>query len=231
MRPTWGFTFLYVAVALTGCSQSLVAPMERVTPPTPGPPRDTSGAAYGEYDRILCSFTITNGPVELPARTCVNGGGKILAAGAAIRAGVPTTPAATAAPSSGTIEVPLRRQGGVLHVPVGINNAITLDFVVDSGATDVSIPADVVMTLTRTGTLTAGDFLGSATYRLADGSTVPSQTFRIRSLKVGNTTLENVTGSVASVKGSLLLGQSFLGRFRSWSIDNGRQMLVLNDTR
>jgi predicted aspartyl protease len=39
--------------------------------------------------------------------------------------------------------------------------------------------------------------------------------------------IENVTGSVASAAGELLLGQSFLGRFRSWSIDNAKQALVL----
>ena len=70
------------------------------------------------------------------------------------------------------------------------------------------------------------DFLDQKTYRLADGSTVPSQTFRIRSLKVGNKVIENVNGSVASVKGSLLLGQSFLSRFKSWSIDNNKHALV-----
>lgn len=37
----------------------------------------------------------------------------------------------------------------------------------DSGAADVSIPADVVMTLMRTGTLRPGDFLGTQTYRLS----------------------------------------------------------------
>ena len=45
-------------------------------------------------------------------------------------------------------------------VPVLINNAITLDFVVDSGATDVSIPEDVVITLMRAGTIQAADFRG-----------------------------------------------------------------------
>ena len=49
--------------------------------------------------------------------------------------------------------VPMRMEGGTYVVPVLINGAITLDFVVDSGAADVSIPADVVMTLMRTGTL------------------------------------------------------------------------------
>jgi clan AA aspartic protease (TIGR02281 family) len=121
----------------------------------------------------------------------------------------------------------LHAQHGVLFVPVSINNRITLDFILDSGASDVSIPEDVVLTLTRTGTLTAADFTGTATYILADGSRVPSRTFRIRSLKVGDMILENVSGSVASVKGSLLLGQSFLRRFKSWSIDNARQVLVL----
>ena len=49
--------------------------------------------------------------------------------------------------------VPLQRKGGTYVVPVLINKAITLDFIVDGGAADVSIPADVVMTLVRTGTL------------------------------------------------------------------------------
>ena len=109
-----------------------------------------------------------------------------------------------------------------------INDALTLDFMVDSGAAVVSMPADVVAVLARLGTITTRDFLGSKTLRLADGSTVPSQTFRIRSLKVGDITLEDVIGSVAPIKGSLLLSQSFLSRFRSWSINNSRRMLILD---
>jgi len=128
---------------------------------------------------------------------------------------------------STSFEVLLHKENGVLLVPVLINDKIPLDFVLDSGAADVSIPADVVLTLIRTGTLTEADFMGTNTYVLADGSKVPSQTFRIRSLKVGDQTLQNVVGSVASVNGSLLLGQSFLTRFKSWSIDNARQVLVL----
>lgn len=126
-----------------------------------------------------------------------------------------------------TIEIPLAKEAGTLLVPVTINNVITLNFTLDSGASDVSLPADVFMTLMRTGSITQGDLLSKQIYILADGSRVPSQTFRIRSLKVGDKVLENVTGSVADVKGSLLLGQSFLSRFKGWSIDNERQMLLL----
>jgi predicted aspartyl protease len=125
------------------------------------------------------------------------------------------------------ILVPLQRKGGTFVVPILINKRITLDFVVDSGAADVSIPADVVLTLVRTGTLQEADFIGTQTYRLADGSTAPSTTFRIRSLSANKLEIGNVKASIAPVAGELLLGQSFLSRFKSWSIDNAKQALVL----
>ena len=130
-------------------------------------------------------------------------------------------------PPPGT-PVAMQADSGTFVVPVRINGVLTLNFTVDSGAADVSIPADIVMTLTRTGTLNSADFLGEQTYKLADGSTVPSQTFVIRSLQVGDKVVDDVRGSVASVKGVPLLGQSFLSRLNSWSLDNGRHVLNLN---
>ena len=128
-------------------------------------------------------------------------------------------------PSASAVSMVL--QGGTYRVPVLINGAMTLEFIVDSGASHVTIPADVVRTLMRTGTLKSSDFFGEQTYRQADGSEVSSQTFRIRSLKVGNNVIENVTASVTPSQGFLLLGQSFLERFKSWSIDNAKHELVL----
>jgi len=121
----------------------------------------------------------------------------------------------------------MKRSRGTYVVPVTVNNAITLDFTVDSGASDVTIPADVVLTLIRAGTIRSTDFTGEKTYVLADGTRVKSRTFRIRSLMVGDRILQDVVGSVAPTSGTLLLGQSFLGRFKSWSIDNSRHALVL----
>ena len=129
---------------------------------------------------------------------------------------------------AGSIAISLSASGGVFVVPVLINRAITLSFIVDSGAADVAIPADVVLTLLRTGTITNDDFLGDETYRTADGRTIPSKTFRIRSLKVGTREVNDVIGSISPVEGELLLGQTFLKNFRSWSIDNENQTLVLN---
>jgi hypothetical protein len=140
----------------------------------------------------------------------------------------PAPPTTVTLPTSAATEVPLIEEAGTFKIPVLINGVIELHFVLDSGASDVVIPADVVITLMRTGTLTESDFLGSKTYVLADGSPVPSRTFGIRTLKVGNRIIENVVGSIGDVRGDLLLGQSFLSKLNYWSIDNGRHVFMLN---
>jgi predicted aspartyl protease len=121
----------------------------------------------------------------------------------------------------------LKREGDAFLVPVLINKAIVLDFVVDSGAGDVTVPQDVFSTLIRTGTIQESDLMGTRTYRLANGSTEALPTFKIRSLTLAGTVIEDVSGSVTAVEGSLLLGQSFLTRFKSWSIDNAEEALML----
>jgi clan AA aspartic protease (TIGR02281 family) len=129
--------------------------------------------------------------------------------------------------SADSLSAPLKREGGAFLVPVLINKAISLDFVVDSGAGDVTIPQDVFRTLIRTGTIQESDLTGTRTYRLANGTTEALPTFKIRSLTLAGTAIEDVSGSVTAVEGSLLLGQSFLRRFKSWSIDNVKEALIL----
>src|SRR4051812_19392588 len=209
--------FVCIGIAVSACSRAGsypadVARLAAVTPPSSGPLSDATGTIYGDADQVICNLTLTNGPVDMPARRCVNGGGTIERE-ALLSLPQPEAPSRPNGASSGAIEVSLQRQGGGAPVvPVRINDALTLNFLVDSGAATVSMPADVVLALVRLGTLTPRDFLGSKDYRLADGSTLPSETFQIRSLKIGGIDLQGVTGSMAPVRGTLLLGQSFLSR-------------------
>jgi clan AA aspartic protease (TIGR02281 family) len=129
--------------------------------------------------------------------------------------------------SATRMEVALKRDGDLFVVPIEINGAITLGFTVDSGASDVSVPVDVFSTLVRAGTIRESDITGEQTYILADGSKSRSLTFIIRSLKIGDKVIENVKASVAPAQGLLLLGQSFLGRFKSWALDNTKHELLL----
>jgi hypothetical protein len=128
-------------------------------------------------------------------------------------------------------EVPLTKQDGIYVVPVQINGAITLDFVVDSGAAEVNIPADVVMTLVRAKTIAPSDFLPGATYVLADGTRVESRRFTIRLMHMGDHVLHNVPASIGDVRGDLLLGQSALEQLGRWSLDSSRGVMVFGESR
>ena len=71
-----------------------------------------------------------------------------------------TAPLVAAAPGAaveplptGTTTIQMEFRDGNYTVPVRINDALTLPFVVDSGASSVVIPADVFLTLNRTGQL------------------------------------------------------------------------------
>jgi gag-polyprotein putative aspartyl protease len=125
--------------------------------------------------------------------------------------------------------VELVREHGVYMVPVQINGAITLPFVLDSGASEVAIPADVFSTLLRTGTVDTKDFVGTGTYVMANGSSEPSDRYVLRTLSVGNHIVRDVVANVISVQGDPLLGQSFLSKLPAWTIDNERHALVLQD--
>jgi len=123
--------------------------------------------------------------------------------------------------------IPLVRMSGGLIAPVVINNALKLNFIVDSGASDVSIPADVFSSLVRANTVAQADITGVRNYKNADGEVFQSKTFVIRSLKIGNIEAPRVQAKVSPSNAPPLLGQSFLKRFKSWSIDNSTQELIL----
>jgi hypothetical protein len=135
------------------------------------------------------------------------------------------------APSESREEIPLIEDGGVYKAQVVINGVLPLDFMVDSGASDVSLPEDVVSVLKRTGTLSSDDRFGSGSYQLADGTVVQEPRFYLHELSIGAHVLKHVEASVGGRNGIPLLGQSFLKRFGSVQVDNTRHVLVLGAER
>jgi clan AA aspartic protease (TIGR02281 family) len=123
--------------------------------------------------------------------------------------------------------IKLEEDHGVFVVPVTVNGNMNLKFIVDSGASDVTIPADAVAALMSSGTVSRSDFMGEGIAVLADGSKTKIQAFRLRSLRLGNLLLENVTASVSPANAPPLLGQSFLNRLKSWSLDNATHTLIV----
>jgi clan AA aspartic protease (TIGR02281 family) len=144
----------------------------------------------------------------------------------ALAAGSATAALADDRPAGHTVSV--EPHDGAFVVAVVLNDVLTKKFIVDSGAADVSIPEDVASTLMGLGTMTGADLLGSKIYMLADGSRVPSKIYRMASVRIGGMVMQNVTVRIAAAKSDLLLGQSFLSRLKSWSMDNGRQVMTIN---
>ena len=132
----------------------------------------------------------------------------------------PTAPATTTA-------IPMTKDSGVYVVPVSANGSASFDCIVDSGASDVNVPANIFRKLLRSGAIHQSDFVGTEDYTLADGSSQRGRTYRFKTLKVGNIVLTNVVASVGGDGDSGLLGQSFLERFPSWSLNNNNHTLVL----
>ena len=137
------------------------------------------------------------------------------------------TTAARADDQPGQI-VAVEPQYGAFVVPVVLNDVITAKFIVDSGAADVSITEDMVSALMKSGTMTGTDLLGSKTYMLADGTMLQGKIYRMASVRIGGMVMEDVTVRIAAANSSLLLGQSFLRRLKSWSLDNARQVMIIN---
>ncbi len=122
-------------------------------------------------------------------------------------------------------EIKLESSGNTYQLKVTINDTVKMNFILDTGASDVLIPAEVALTLLSSGTLSEKDFIGYQTYTLADGSTLPSAQFKLRDMEVGSHRLTDVVASVGPVGSSPLLGQSFLSRLGTWTIDNKQQVL------
>jgi predicted aspartyl protease len=120
--------------------------------------------------------------------------------------------------------------GELFAVPDVVNEKTVLHFTIDSASSDVSISENVFSAFMRTGALNPEDMIDTQNYRLANGTEQKPLRFRFRSLWVGNVELRDVIGSIVPQDGVLLLGRSFLSRLKSWSIDNERHVLLLNES-
>ena len=124
-------------------------------------------------------------------------------------------------------EIKLRSLGGVYTVPVRLNDMLTVDFLIDTGAADVGLSDEIAGRLVKTGVMGQGDFKGEEGFTLADGSTVKCRSLVIRSIRIGGREVSDVKGSACPGNAPLLLGQTFLKKLGPWALDYGRESLVL----
>jgi clan AA aspartic protease (TIGR02281 family) len=137
------------------------------------------------------------------------------------------SPAARAEDAPGSAEIALENDGQGYSVPVRINGALTVKFIVDSGASVVALPSDLVDTLTKSGAIAPSDSLGREVYVTADGRKHKGTRMMLRELDVGGHIVTNVMANVGPAHTQPLLGQTFLAKFKSWTLDNRRHVLII----
>lgn len=129
--------------------------------------------------------------------------------------------------SSGKNIVQMRKEGGVYLVPIKINGT-EMEFIFDTGASDITISLVEAMYLSKQGKLSDDDIIGQQQYQIADGSICVGMVINLRTVQIADKILYNVQASVVdNMSAPLLLGQSALSRFGNIEIDYNRLQIRL----
>lgn len=122
--------------------------------------------------------------------------------------------------------IKMKMSGGVYLIPAVVNGS-NMDFIFDTGASDITISQVEALFLYRQGTLTEDDFIGVQKYQIADGSISEGSIINLKSVQIGNKVLYNVKASIIhNTSAPLLLGQSALSKFGKVTIDYNRNEIT-----
>jgi len=109
---------------------------------------------------------------------------------------------------------------GVYYVPCEVNG-IPMNFIFDTGASNVSISKTEAEFLIKQGLLTEEDFIEIVNYRIADGSIKEGIQVRLKEIKIKDLILNDITATIVSKSSApLLLGQSVLSKFGRFEVES-----------
>lgn len=128
----------------------------------------------------------------------------------------------------GHTKVRMRKEGGVYLVPITVNG-LNLDFIFDTGASSISLSSAEAMVMLRQGKITQEDIVGQQQFQDATGSVSVGTIVLLRTVQIGDITLENVEASVVdNIQAPLLLGQTALAKFGKVTIDYDHNTIEFN---
>ena len=125
-------------------------------------------------------------------------------------------------------EVPItRKAGGTFNVDCSVNG-LALNMIFDTGASDVSISKVEADFMLKNNYLSMSDIKGKQYYQTADGGISEGTVITLKEVRIGDAVLHNVDASVVkSQKAPLLLGESVLQKFGTFTVDNINSKLII----
>jgi len=114
----------------------------------------------------------------------------------------------------------VKTESNLYEIPIKVNNVLNINFLMDTGASELFLTADVVLTLIRTRTITDADILEGQYFTDAQGNVNYNVRFNIREIEIGSHKIKNVAAGVADkLEANNLLGQNLLIKLKKFTID------------
>jgi clan AA aspartic protease (TIGR02281 family) len=181
---------------------------------------DAEGRVHFTEDLSAVPLQQREAAVERRPRESSRGGLSTFSSGTrdGISAATPRDPSSGARP---VYQIPIERMGTALLVHARVNDELSLPFLVDTGASDVSLPR---WAAERLGLDPAGN--GRTREYVTANGPVEETALMLRSVELGGARVENVPAAIASSMDVGLLGLSFFNHF-SIHVDSARGVLLL----
>lgn len=135
---------------------------------------------------------------------------------------------ATTRPIKGVKKIKLNKTYGDTYLIPCKLNGLKMDFIFDTGASEVSISLTEALFMFKNGYLKESDITGTQNYSIANGDIVEGTTIIIRELEFEGVKLYNIKASIShEMKAPLLLGQSALSQLGTIQIDYKNDILTI----
>lgn len=117
------------------------------------------------------------------------------------------------------IGIKMEESGGVFTIPCYVNG-VKMNFIFDTGASNVCISLTEALFLSKNGYLDDADIIGTGYTKVADGSIVENMEINLHSIEIGGVMVTDVRAIVTkSINAPLLLGQSAIQKLGRIEMD------------
>lgn len=119
---------------------------------------------------------------------------------------------------------------GIYQIPCKVNG-VPMNFIFDTGASDVTISLTEAKFLIKQNLLTKEDFIDTINFKIANGEIIEGTKIILKSIDIDGIILENVSATIINKQNSpLLLGQSAISKLGQYTI-NENNLIIQNDIK
>jgi hypothetical protein len=125
----------------------------------------------------------------------------------------------------------MKKEGGVSIIPCKVNG-LSLSFIFDTGASDVTISLTEAQFMFKNGYLTKDDIIGTSKYSDANGNISEGININLKEIEIQGLKLYNVKASIVKkLDAPLLLGQSAISKLGKIELDFQNNILTIRNNQ